>query len=80
MVEHKMDYVDFQIQEVFEGLCEQIVDYLGVEVGRKFLYDNFPNFVAEIDIKIESIENGVRITRKTQIPDSEIVRICEGYK
>lgn len=35
--EHKMDFTDYQIQELFEGLCEQILDYLGIEKGRECL-------------------------------------------
>ena len=75
-----MDYQDFQLQELFEGLCEQALDYLGIDKGRNFLYDNFPNFFNEIDMKIDSYKQGHRITKKTEKPDESIIRICKGYE
>ena len=75
-----VDYQDFQLQELFEGLCEQSLDYLGIEKGRTFLYDNFPNFFDWIDIKIDSYKQGKRITPKLDKPDEAIIKICKGYE
>ena len=71
---------DFQLQELFEGLCEQSLDYLGIEKGRKFLYDSFPEFREWVDMKIEAYQKGKRITKKLSKPDSDIVKICKGYE
>ena len=35
--EHPVAYSDYQLVVAFEGLCEQICDYLGVEKGRECL-------------------------------------------
>ena len=78
--ENAVDYQDFQLQELFEGLCEQSLDYLGIEKGRTFLYDNFPNFFDWIDMKIEDYKQGHRITKKLDRPDEQIIRICKGYE
>ena len=75
-----MDYYDFEIQELFEGICEQILDYLGVDDGRIFLYHNFVGFEDAIDMKIEAYQQGKRITVKTDLTDEAIKRICEGWK
>ena len=71
---------DYQLQELFEGLCEQSLDYLGIEKGRRFLYDQFPQFIEEVDMKIDAYKEGKRITRKLKEPDPDIVRICKGYE
>lgn len=78
--ENAVDYQDFQLQELFEGLCEQSLDYLGIEKGRTFLYDNFPNFFDWIDMKIEDYKQGHRITKKLDRPAEQIIRICKGYE
>ena len=75
-----MDYHDFEIQELFEGICEQVLDYLGIDGGRTFLYHNFVGFEEAIDIKIADFQKGNRITRKTDRPDESIIRICKGYE
>ena len=71
---------DYQLQELFEGLCEQSLDYLGIEKGRKFLYDKFPQFIEEVNLKIDAYRDGKRITRKLNKPDPDIVKICKGYE
>lgn len=78
--ENAVDYQDYELQTLFEGLCEQSLDYLGIEKGRTFLYDNFPDFFDWIDIKIEAYKQGKRITRKTDRPDESIIKICKGYE
>lgn len=75
-----MDYNDFELQELFEGICEQVLDYLGVENGRSFLYHNFVGFEDFIDMKIDAYKQGKRITQKTDLTDDAIKRICEGWK
>lgn len=75
-----MDYHDYQLQVLFEGLCEQILDYLGTEDGRQCLYKKFPGFEPAVDVKVESYICGHRITKKTDEPDAEIIKICEGWK
>lgn len=72
-----MEYVDYQIQELFEGLCEQILDTLGIEDGRKFLKKNFVGFEDAIEIKIAEYQKGNRITKKLDKPDEAIKRICQ---
>ena len=72
-----MEYVDYQIQELFEGLCEQILDTLGIEDGRKFLKKNFVGFEDAIEIKIAEYQRGNRITKKLDKPDEAIKRICQ---
>lgn len=72
-----MEYVDYQIQELFEGLCEQILDTLGIEDGRKFLKKNFVGFEEAIDMKIAEYQKGNRITKKLDKPDEAIKRICQ---
>lgn len=62
---------------LFEGLCEQILDYLGTDEGRHLLYRKFPQFRTEVDIKTEAYMRGHRITRKQSVPDPQIVRICD---
>ena len=76
----KVDYIDFELQELFEGICEQVLDYLGLEKGGRFLYDNFKGFKEEIDIKIKAYSQGTRITRRLDKPDPQIMKICEGWK
>ena len=79
-VGQNMDYIDFEIQELFEGICEQVLDYLGIDDGRDFLYHNFVGFENAIDIKIADFQKGNRITEKTEITDESIKKICEGWK
>lgn len=78
--EGAVDYQDFEIQELFEGICEQVLDYLGIDDGRKFLYHNFVGFENAIDMKIEAYQQGKRITKKTELTDEAIKKICEGWK
>ena len=78
--EGAVDYQDFELQELFEGICEQVLDYLGIEKGTKFLYENFENFKSEVDMKIEAYQQGKRITRKLDKPDPDIIKICKGYE
>ena len=79
-VGQNMDYIDFEIQELFEGICEQVLDYLGIDDGRDFLYHNFVGFENAIDIKIADFQKGNRITEKTELTDESIKKICEGWK
>ena len=79
-VGQNMDYIDFEIQKLFEGICEQVLDYLGIDDGRDFLYHNFVGFENAIDIKIADFQKGNRITEKTEITDESIKKICEGWK
>ena len=78
--EGAVDYQDFEIQELFEGICEQVLDYLGIDDGRKFLYHNFVGFENAVDMKIEAYQQGKRITQKTDLTDESIKKICEGWK
>ena len=78
--EDAVDYQDFQLQELFEGLCEQVFDYLGIEKGKRFLYDNFKGFTDWIDMKEDAYKQGNRITKRLDTPDESIIRICKGYE
>ena len=79
--ERKMTYYDFQLQELFEGLCEQVFDYLGPAQGKKFLCDKFKGFEDAIDIKFSAFYGEKkRITKKLDEPDPQIMKICEGWK
>lgn len=78
--EGAVDYQDFQLQELFEGLIEQVLDYLGIDKGKNFLYQNFVGFEDFIDKKIQAYQAGKRITEKTDTPDESIIRICKGYE
>ena len=77
---HMMEYQDYELQTLFEGICEQVLDYLGIEDGRIFLYHNFIGFEDAIDVKIDAYKQGKRITVKTDLTDEAIKRICEGWK
>ena len=77
---HMMDYQDYELQSLFEGICEQVLDYLGIEDGRIFLYKQFASFRTAVDMKIDDYKAGNRITVRLDTPDESIIKICDGWK
>lgn len=70
----------FDTLYTFRTICEQTLDYMGIEKGRPLLLKMFPTNIAWIDDIIADYEKGERMSVKLDVPDEGIIAIIQAYE
>ena len=64
----------------FRAICEQTLDYKGIDKGRELLYKAFPDNKSWVEDIISDYMTGERMTEKLKVPDKDMVAIIETYE